>query len=156
MKLTLHIDDAHAPAIIQLLATLIAQTSPVEAPVDPAPGHPELPLESIAARTPKVHFQELPVIEGEGPAIELACKRSAIHEQPEADEDPTRRELPMPDSLPEFPALPHGKTRWVYRGTFGGECHNAGMEREVRYRSAAGRWSPTCTFSGYLHHIEAV
>jgi hypothetical protein len=45
MKITLNIDDGHAPVFIQLLAELIAKASPVEAPADPAPGHPELPLE---------------------------------------------------------------------------------------------------------------
>lgn len=45
MKLTLHIDDNHAPLLIQLLGTLLAKSSPVEGNEDPAPGHPELPLQ---------------------------------------------------------------------------------------------------------------
>ena len=43
MKLTIEIPDAHTGDLLQFLASIASRT--VEAPVDPAPGHPELPLD---------------------------------------------------------------------------------------------------------------
>jgi hypothetical protein len=106
--------------LIQLLGTLLAKTSPVEANPDPAPGHPELPLQDEA---------------------ELE------------ETDPTLRDLPLPDGLPELPLLPEGKTRWVYRGTFGGLSIPADG-RIVRYFSHD--WRETRWFNTILHHIEAI
>ncbi len=42
MKLTIEIPDAHTGDLLQFLASIASRT--VEAPVDPAPGHPEIPL----------------------------------------------------------------------------------------------------------------
>jgi hypothetical protein len=129
MKITLHIADEHAPMLIQLLGTLLAKTSPVEANPDPAPGHPELPLQDEA----ELRW---------GIAGELE------------ETDPTRRDLPLPDGLPELPPLPEGKTRWVYRGRFD-ELRIPTYGRIVRYFESHAWWE-TSEFSTILHHIEAI
>jgi len=47
MKLTIEIPDAHTGSVLEFVAALIAKTSTVEAPADPAPGHPELSLDDM-------------------------------------------------------------------------------------------------------------
>lgn len=44
MKLTIEIPDAHTGDVLTFVAALLAKSTAVEAPADPAPGHPELPL----------------------------------------------------------------------------------------------------------------
>lgn len=60
MKLTLHIDDNIAPALIQALASLLAREA--EPVADPCPGHPELPLmpleSAVFAKTAQVGMTE--------------------------------------------------------------------------------------------------
>jgi len=50
MKITLSINNDHAPTLIQLLAKLLAKSETATEHADPAPGHPELPL-AIAETT---------------------------------------------------------------------------------------------------------
>lgn len=52
MKLTIEIPDAHTGDLLQFLATLTARPLPEPLHNDPAPGHPELPLEGIDAADP--------------------------------------------------------------------------------------------------------
>ena len=52
MKITIEIPDAHTGSLLEFLAALSAQSSPVEAVTDPAPGHPELALAGVDAADP--------------------------------------------------------------------------------------------------------
>lgn len=143
MKVTLHIDDGHAPALIQLLAALLdkATALPVEGTTDPAPGHPELPLE--ANRT-EPWDEEPPAGTYDG-------------------NDRTRQRIPWPSHLASPPPLPSGKLYWIYRGRFSDEdfATDKGTpiypDREIRYWSEPhGEWLHTASFSGDMPHIEAV
>jgi hypothetical protein len=74
----------------------------------------------------------------------------------ETNPDPTQRVLAWPQRLLliALPELPVGKTKWVYRGTFGALRHEAD-KRAVFYYDEC-RWSPTYCFSTSFHHIEAI
>lgn len=77
---------------------------------------------------------------------------------PTAPEDPTMREVPIPDEYLPLPPLPEGKTRWVGRGVFEDAVAYAG-DRTVFYWWGGTQWLPTATFSSRSptqFHIEAV
>ena len=164
MKLTLHIDEGHAPALIQLLAGLLAKATsiPVEATTDPAPGHPELALQ-VRGFLDEGHKLGLTVPESLAvPRVKptivdgvTGLPSSYLNDGTFDANDPTRQRLPWPADLPCPPPIPHGKMHWVYRGLFEGVEHNAGSDREVLYWDGE-KWSVTLSFSGPFHHIEAV
>jgi hypothetical protein len=74
----------------------------------------------------------------------------------ETNPDPTQRVLVWPQELLSIalPELPKGKTKWVYRGTFGALRHKANKGAVYYYDEY--RWSPTYCFSTSFHHIEAI
>ena len=80
-------------------------------------------------------------------------------EEPQSDpfikEDPTKRELPLPDGLLPFPELPEGKTRWVYRGEFGKITLGPYFKRDIAYK-VNSEWHQTYHFSHQFPHIEAI
>lgn len=80
---------------------------------------------------------------------------AARMEQRELGIDPTMRDLPFPDELIP-PPLPEGKTRWVYRGTFGSAEAHPCESRHVRYSIYGIDWRHAYNFSTHAHHIEAV
>jgi hypothetical protein len=105
MKLTLHIDDNIAPALIQALASLLSRDNELVA--DPCPGHPELPL------TPSEQYMAARMAEGELEEIgslntpDLAAKWVAAG----GDVPPTPEQLAAMIRLPdEDPAL--ADVRW--------------------------------------------
>ena len=69
--------------------------------------------------------------------------------------DPTMRDLPFPDGVMQ-PPLPEGKTRWIYRGTFGSAEAHPCESRHVRYSIFGIDWRHAYNFSTHAHHIEAV
>lgn len=69
--------------------------------------------------------------------------------------DPTMRDLPFPDGIVP-PLLPEGKTRWVYRGTFGLIEARPCESKHVRYSICGIDWRHAYNFSTHAHHIEAV
>lgn len=69
--------------------------------------------------------------------------------------DPTMRDLPFPDGVIP-PQLPEGKTRWIYRGTFGSFKAHPCESRHVRYSMFGTDWRRAYNFSTHAHHIEAV
>lgn len=133
MKLTIEIPDAHAGDVLTYVAALLAKSIPVAESTDPAPGHPELPL----MPTPQPPANVLPEPEPEPP-------------------DFTKRDLPMPDDIPELPPLPEGKARWVNRGRFRGKSIESAIGSEIRYLSTGYDWQPTYHFSCDVIHIEAI
>lgn len=69
--------------------------------------------------------------------------------------DPTMRDLPFPDGVIP-PQLPEGKTRWIYRGTFGLAEARPCESKHVRYSICGIDWRQAYNFSTHAHHIEAV
>lgn len=121
--------------------------APVEAVTDPAPGHPELPLDELPQ--PRVPQPTAGLSPEAAKAIQAATDEAA---------DPTRRDMPFPDGVVP-PPLPEGKTRWIYRGN---DLPDTGKflvgDRCVRWLDdTVGEWKHTATFSiEGVHHIEAV
>lgn len=77
----------------------------------------------------------------------------------ETNPDPTQRVLAWPHELLSIalPEKPEGKTKWVYRGTFGGQKYDADYARAIFYAcSVRENWIRTYDFSTSLHHIEAI
>lgn len=141
MKITIDIPDANAPTVIQFLATILAQAQTPDAVTDPAPNHPELPLEVM---------EDAVVIEQEPP---FAVEPAEVEVKPE---DPTQLEVPIPDNAPPLPELPEGKTRWIGRGRFEGKKID-GNRRQIKYWLASDdRWTTTYEFSLSPFHIEAI
>ena len=170
MKLTIEIPDAHAGAVLEYVAGLLAKTQPVEATTDPAPGHPELPL---MAGDPEdegnIHWAPVEALdEGLHRAATQMGKTETLSEWAEATvaeieqstppdaEDLTLRDLPFPDGVVP-PPLPEGKTRWIYRGNGFGDPGIPCGSRHVMWLSSRGKWIPASEFSlATIHHIEAV
>ena len=76
-------------------------------------------------------------------------------EYPDAEpEDPTMREVPIPEDAPPLPPLPEGKTRWVGRGGFDDTTIPTGAR--IVYFLTTIRWLETIAFSTKMFHIEAV
>lgn len=105
MKLTLHIDDNIAPALVQALASLLSRDT--ETVADPCPGHPELPLmpaeQYMAARMAEGELEEI----GSLNTPDLAAKWIAAG----GDVPPTQAQLAAMSRLPdEDPAL--ADVRW--------------------------------------------
>ena len=73
---------------------------------------------------------------------------------PKVDEDPTMREVEIPEEYFPLPELPEGKTRWVGRGYFGGRTIEVSDDRHLRFHDDS--WSGTYVFSHNYFHIEAV
>ena len=69
--------------------------------------------------------------------------------------DPTMRDLPFPDSVIP-PSLPEGKTRWIYRGVFGGNESYPCKSHYVYYSRFGMDWMRVYNFPTHAHHIEAV
>ena len=165
MKLTLTIDDAHAPLLIQLLATLLAKSSPVEATTDPAPGHPELPLMPATAPEPvAVQCGKTQTVEEWAEANAAPPPPAAVLPDPfdikimPEPLDFTRRELPLPEEFINIqaPPIPCGKSGWIYRGTFSNQDYPAPDRIVMFYDPNDGQWRKTSRFSCDFHHIEAV
>lgn len=146
MKITVEIPDAHAGDLFQFLASLSAK--PMEPSTDPAPGHPELPLESPAVVMP-------PMKNPSGADPLLVATDDPV--EPAAPEDPTMRVVEIPAEMHPLPDLPEGYSRWVGRGCGWPEAIAAG-NRVVRwFRWSTNEWQPTSTFSAHTcFHIEAV
>jgi hypothetical protein len=135
MKLTLEIHEDHAPALLELLATL-------------------------AARKTKRSEALAKFIAGEGDeSSEVAGGADLPMNPPEPLT--AAPELPMPTDLPDLPPLPEGKLRWAYLGTFPEEDLETSESiqfptREIRWLSENMGWLACWSLNGPFHHIEAI
>lgn len=157
MKLTIEIQDGHAPELLQFLASLHADLTadgdtrwgPVWTGPEGTEPEPVADTDPFAADPLKVAMND-PVEEITEPSL----SQQAAADLRAALDDPTQRDLPFPDGLPELPPLPEGKTRWVHRGRFSGLDIETG-DRIVYYADSE-RFIQTCRFSTCLHHVEAI
>ena len=133
--------------------------APAETSNDPAPGHPELPLDAmIDAAQEKADA----LIDHLDAALEKSEPEFIPDPAPvEAQEYSTRLIVPIPvEMIPHLPDLPAGKNEWVGRGSKWPAPESLAsipVGDRVVYYWAGEAFTETSNFSGeFLFHIEAI